>query len=507
MSWSAGYVVDTPCTPGFYREMAPAAVAFAALLAGRAVPAPRAALELGCGAGFNAAVLAAANPDCAWTAIDFNPDHIAAAEDFRARAGLTNLTLSDASFAECRTRHPGPFDCVAAHGVYSWIGDDTARDVQEILRTSLSVGGALYLSYNCLPGWAALAPLRRLFAEAAARHVGSSADKARAAVDFARRLADQGAAYVSANPTVRARLDAISGQDPQYLAHEYLNADWRLLYHADVARDMAAAKLSFLGSADPVEAFPELALPAGMRDMVRAEPDPALAETLKDFAVNRQFRRDLFGKGTLRLSAAEREARLLDTDVVTLVYPGDLRLELRTAAGDLDGYADLAHAIAERLWRDGPLPLRAFVGSAGPAPVLRTVALLVHANQIHPVARAVTDEARAIARRFNATVCERTLAGEERGFFAAPGIGSGIPAGFMEQVVYRALAANPAATATPTAADLADAVQPELARLGRPVMKAGEPIADPREQTRELAARLALHLERKVPVWRRLGVL
>ncbi|HYD63916.1 class I SAM-dependent methyltransferase [Azospirillum sp.] len=503
MSWSAGYVVDTPCTPGFYREMAPAAVVFAALLAGRAVPAPRAALELGCGAGFNAAVLAAANPDCAWTAIDFNPDHIAAAEDFRARACLENLTLSDASFAECRARHPGPFDYVAAHGVYSWIGDDTARDVQDVLRASLAIGGALYLSYNCLPGWAALSPLGRLFAEAAARHVGTSADKARAAVDFARRLADSGAAYISANPAVRARLDAIAGQDPQYLAHEYLNADWRLLYHADVARDMAAAKLSFLGSADPVEAFPELALPAGMRAMVRGEPDPALAETLKDFAVNRQFRRDLFGKGTLRLSAAEREARLLDTALVTLVYPGDLRLELRTAAGDLDGTADAARAMVERLWRDGPLPLRAFVGTAGVAPVLRTAALLVHANQIHPVARAVNEEARAVARRFNATVCERTLMGEERGFFAAPGIGSGIAAGFMEQVVYRALLANPAASA----AAVADAVQPELARLGRPVMRAGEPIADVQEQKRELAARLALHLERKVPVWRGLGVL
>ncbi|HEY0838406.1 MAG TPA: class I SAM-dependent methyltransferase [Azospirillum sp.] len=488
MSWSAGYVVDTPCTPGFYREMVPASVAFAALLAGRAVPAPRAALELGCGAGFNAAVLAAANPDCAWTAIDFNPDHIAAAEDFRTRAGLTNLTYSDAGFAECRDRHPGPYDYVAAHGVYSWIGEDTARDVQGILRASLAVGGAAYLSYNCLPGWAALAPLRRLFTEAAARHTGSSAEKARAAVAFAGRLADQGAAYVSANPAVRARLDAIAGQDPQYLAHEYLNADWRLLYHADMARDMAAAKLSFLASADPVEAFPELSLPAALVETVRAEPDPALAETLKDFAVNRQFRRDLFGKGALRLSAAEREARLLDTEFVALVYPGD---------------AEGGGAIVERLWHDGQLPLRAFTDAAGLEATLRTVVRLVRASQIHPVARAVTDDARAVARRFNATVCERTLAGEERGFFAAPGIGGGIPAGVMEQVVYRALLANPAATA----AGLAEAVQPELARLGRPVMKAGAPITDAEEQTRELARRLALHLERKVPVWRGLGVL
>ena len=66
MQSGADPTTDVPYTAGFYREMAPSHVAFAALVGGSAPGAavhPRRVLELGFGQGFGLALLAAANPD------------------------------------------------------------------------------------------------------------------------------------------------------------------------------------------------------------------------------------------------------------------------------------------------------------------------------------------------------------------------------------------------------------------------------------------------------------
>ena len=56
-------------------------------------------------------------------------------------------------------------------------------------------------------------------------------------------------------------------QDPRYLAHEFLNADWAPLTFAEVAEAMAGVKCSYIGSAtlaenvDAVSLAPEVIRP------------------------------------------------------------------------------------------------------------------------------------------------------------------------------------------------------------------------------------------------------
>ena len=69
MDWTRGYVADIGYTAGFYRELAPSHMAFAALSIGRSpgrAMRPKSMLELGFGQGFGLALLAAANPDVAF---------------------------------------------------------------------------------------------------------------------------------------------------------------------------------------------------------------------------------------------------------------------------------------------------------------------------------------------------------------------------------------------------------------------------------------------------------
>ena len=103
-NWSDGYVTEVGYTHGYYAELAPSRLAFACLTKGVGAPGlgvePFRLLELGCGQGLSANIIAAANQHMDYTAVDFNPAHIAGASALARDAGTPNLHLREASFAE-----------------------------------------------------------------------------------------------------------------------------------------------------------------------------------------------------------------------------------------------------------------------------------------------------------------------------------------------------------------------------------------------------------------------
>ena len=101
IGWGSGYVTDVTYMPGYYRQQSPQIMALACLLGGVAAPMPGpddavSYLELGCGQGFGAMLLAASNPNWRITAIDFNPAHIATARAWAAEAALDNVSFIEA---------------------------------------------------------------------------------------------------------------------------------------------------------------------------------------------------------------------------------------------------------------------------------------------------------------------------------------------------------------------------------------------------------------------------
>ena len=54
------------------------------------------------------------------------------------------------------------FDFIGIHGIWSWINDANKAAMVELLKIKLAVGGILYISYNCYPGWAPMVPVREL---------------------------------------------------------------------------------------------------------------------------------------------------------------------------------------------------------------------------------------------------------------------------------------------------------------------------------------------------------
>ncbi len=328
-----GYVTEVAYQPSFHPEQAPAAIRLAAALNGFEPP-PAAgfdSLEIGCGAGKTLAVLAAANPDARFLGIDFMPEHVAAARAFAASGALENARFVEADLADVAPAMLGAFDYVSAHGVYTWVAPALRARVVDLASACLKPGGLLYLSYNAMPGWAAVQPLRRLLLDVAARAEGSLAERARTAVAFAEHLRTHGAAYFAQNPAASAMLAEVLKKDVSYVLHEHFNDDSTALAFADVARDLARGDLHFVGQIPHHLNYRDLAVPASVLPVFEGA-DRAWFESLKDYATNAFFRRDVYQKGS-RAPAPAALATYLDDGAFGTVSP----------AGDVPRSVELSH--------------------------------------------------------------------------------------------------------------------------------------------------------------------
>lgn len=308
-TWHDGYVVDQPYTEHFFSELSPAhlqLVAWQNDVCAPDVSHPFRWLELGCGHGVSAAIFAAQFPHGEFHALDFNPQHIVAARLKAKAAGLENLHYHELSFAEAAQQSWQAFDFIVLHGVWSWINDDNRQWIVQLLRTLLSPGGMVYVSYNCLPGRAVQEPVRYLLTHFAEKVGGDSVNKALQSREKVKAVLQPETRLVKQLPVVASLLEKMADQSPHYLAHEYLNKDWYLCYSNQLAAMLDEAKLSRVGSALLSDNIGELRVPPAQADMLDMAKDEPERELLRDFIVNAGFRKDVFVRGKVMLPVGWR---------------------------------------------------------------------------------------------------------------------------------------------------------------------------------------------------------
>jgi SAM-dependent methyltransferase len=316
---SAGYLSDTTYPDRFHRELSPAWLQYVAVHGGaapRALDAPFAYLDLGCGFAHSLVVNAGAFPHADFHACDFNAAHIEAATRHAERWGVRNVTFYQALFDDLLRPDVPLFDCVVLHGVYSWVGPDVRRTIREILARKVKPGGWIYVSYNCLPGWAAESPLRKLLLELARDAPGGAEERAKHGLEGLARLATPSLKYFRDEPGAVAAVESFAKDPTNYLAHEFLNETWQLYYSVDVADDMALAGASFVASATLADNHPMLVIDKAAGEAIAALPTARLRQVAMDFAVNQRFRRDLFVKDDTARATGAALLRRLDDLVV-----------------------------------------------------------------------------------------------------------------------------------------------------------------------------------------------
>jgi len=496
-SWADGYVVDIGYTHGFYPELTPASLRFAALLGEVQAPdfdRPFSYYELGCGNGNSTTVLAAANPAGRFIGVDFNPTHIHNARKFAQQGGVENVEFLEKSFAGLARMDLADADCIALHGVWSWVGTENRRHIAEFIRRRLKPGGIAYVSYNCLPGLGQVMPLRRLLTDHANRGTGPLPARIAQSLDFVHRLEQAGTDYFRTSPIAKARLDSMVGQDPGYLAHEYYNEHWTPFYHADVARELAGAGLGFAGSAQLMDNFDQFVLAPVTAALVAEAGDRAMAETIKDFARNRVFRKDVFTRGTPSTDQEGLESLLGRTRFALARPRGGCRLSEKTPAGDLvlqpEAYVPVLDALARTPMTFDELLRTPESTEMNRQKLRQAVFGMAALGNILPVPSAEDEASRRVATaRFNRTTLSGPIT-EENIVLASPVLGSGVALNRLDRLLLTG----------PRKHD--DAVEHAL----KTFLGCGGQVASMREMRAMIDERAAYFLEELLPFLRQIGV-
>ncbi|MFI4975332.1 MAG: class I SAM-dependent methyltransferase [Caulobacterales bacterium] len=494
MDWTSGYRADIDYTYGYYRELAPGLIDFALINAGYEPPrrTPMRYLELGYGQGLSLNIHAAACPGEFWGA-DFNPVHAANAQAL-ARVSEAPAQFTDESFADMLARDDlPPMDHIVLHGIWSWVSDDNRDIIVDTIRKRLRVGGAVYFSYNTLPGWAMAMPLRHLLtlhAEAAGSDVQGIVSRIDAAIEFGRKIADAGARYFQANPMAKDRLNAIAGQNRNYVAHEYFHEVWTPMYFSEVHDRLSEGKLSYAGPAALLDQMDAFNLTAAQRELLNSYPNGVLRETVRDYLQNQQFRRDLYTRGARRLSPLERLERLSSTRV-TLVTDSVESLRLETTLGPITLREDIYKPVAEHLLKhaDQPQSLGEMaddpkLAALPPGALMESIAVLIGAGRAHPV-QSEDDIALAAPRcaKLNSDLIDRSRISGDVGFLASPVIGGGVPVARFEQMFLWARARG-----GKTPADWAKQAWNTLSQQNQSIIKNGEVLKTAEANLEELGA-------------------
>lgn len=508
MNWTDGYVSDIEYIPGFYYEQTPSHINAVCYVNGFELPVqPGEAFgycELGCGRGETSLMIAAANPHADVWAFDFNPSHIAEARRMAKNGGLSNVHFGEESFkqlAEGKLPANMPmFNYITLHGVWSWINNENRAYIIRFLDRYLKPGGVVYVSYNALPGWSNIIPLRKLLFLLAEDEIGKSDQRALGAVEKLRALVSDNARFLP-----KDFVEKIS-KSGSYLSHEYLNEDWDPTFHVDVASDLAAAKLSYFGTANILENFGEFSFTPSQNDKL-VKASPGSVETLKDYFLDRTFRRDLFIKGPQRLPDRRAIQRIEECVIELCISSENVNFDINIPLGQANLNRDLYEPIFAAL-KTGPKrigDLMKLPGVPETNPNARQIlGVLIGSQQVKLTMPDADRQPSANILRFNqAYINACSQQARTNATLACANTGQAIPLSLFEMLAYEAImqgAETTLDTLTSHIADILEERQDKLIHDNRTI-----------ETRSETITFLKPHIEKVIkvyiPLWKALGAL
>lgn len=506
------YVTDVAYIRHFVEDLAPHNLRLVAALNG--FPPPPIDdfdyLELGCGNGDTLVTLAAAFPNARFVGVDFNEEHVAFAKDLASRGNVPNVRFLRRDFAELAHDDLPAFHYIAAFGVLSWVAPDKWRAAVEVSRQKLAPGGLFYASYNSMPGWAAIEPLRHLLVDTSRGVEGTSLDRAKQGVELAKILALGGASFFATNPAATRMLERLSVARPNYVVHEYFHAHWRSMYFGDVARELHEHDLHFVGQLPLYLNYRDLTIPPALMELFKLIEDRLVFEGLKDYVVNEYFRRDLYVKGEVGRSQAHTHAYFESQRFGSLVmgdsFAREVRLPHHTLAYVGPIFDHLIKELSKRSSTVAELSALPELAPFGPQKIrdaIRNLTLNGEVTAMRETAPHTSSPARSLYRvplDFNRVILEQPLVSRTPFIFASPVAGTGITMTLLDAISMR--------LATQVAPEMrADWIRSLIAHDPLDLKIAGTRVTDPEEQSKVLLSELEKFYVQKVPRLVRLGIL
>jgi SAM-dependent methyltransferase len=512
MATAEGYLTDVSYIPGFYPNMSPLAMRYVAALNRLTPPQTEKGfryLELGCGLGRSLTTLAAANPQGEFVGVDVNPTHTEAIEKDVAAGKLKNVRVVCAEFGKL-PKNLGKFDFIVAHGVISWVTPKVREQLIAAVKKHIAPGGLFLVSYNAMPGWAHLQPIRAILRQYAMLRQGDSPQRLREALAYLVFIRDKQAKYFEDNPKAAAYVDALLKQDVGYLVHEYLHEDWKCFYFAEVAEMFGTgAGLGFVGSLPVFTNFWDLCVRPEFHELFRTTTNRLVTEAHKDFCANTAFRWDVYGNGCSsmptiaeRLEVADDFSYRVARKGITLPYKSNLGVVTSTVQGPL--YQTLLGVLGDKSLRLSEIVRAKAVHGTPIEEVMRAldagVAMAMFDVTSGPVgAAAAVPEKVTVPHAFNAALLSADSLGGRAVALASEATGTGhslsdFDAAILHELVERGRDG------------LVERVETRLAGSGRSLLQNGQPVADPDARKEIVGRAVTAFLDTTLPLLMQLGI-
>ena len=304
------------------------------------------------------------------------------------------------------------------------------------------------------------------------------------------------------------RINGLKGQNRHYLAHEYFNRDWHPMHFATMAGWLEPAKLQFAASAHYLDQFDALNLTAEQQAFLADVPDPMFRQSVRDFMVNQQFRRDYWVKGARRLSTLDQTEQLRAQRLVLTTHRADVSLKVKGSLGEAtmneSVYKPILDCMADHRARSiGEIQAELGDSRIDFVQVLQTMIVLVGAGHVSAVqdmqeAQSVRDK----VSRLNVTLLNRARGSGDIAHLASALTAGGISMGWFEQMFLGGVVQK-----GQTAAQLAEHAWQLLSNQGQKVLKDGKPLQTKEENLAELTRQAESFILKKLPLLKSLRVI
>lgn len=205
-------------------------------------------LELGCAAGGNIIPLALQYLGAEFIGVDLSRKQVAAGRARIAKLGIKNIELQCKSFTEILP-NIGTFDYIICHGVFSWVERPLQQAIFEIIRDLLAPEGIAYVSYNVLPGWRMMQPVRDVMLNQIPPSL-DSANRVAASMELLNFLAKASPDDGPYGKSLRQMAERLTNFPSYYFAHEFLEECNEPCTFTDFATRANNTGLAYLGDSD-----------------------------------------------------------------------------------------------------------------------------------------------------------------------------------------------------------------------------------------------------------------
>lgn len=444
--WTDGYQTTVNYTYGYYKDLSPNYQRFCLLLNGVDCPEPHPDhkhCELGFGQGVSINIHAAASLSTFY-GTDFNPAHAAHATSM-AQHSQVNQQFYDDSFEELLERDLPQFDSISLHGIWSWISHENQHIILKFIRKFLKPNGIVYISYNCVTGWAANMPIRELFHShfkfnsTSTNPIQNVSD----ALEFSEQLLKQAPNFAKRNPNALQKVQELKKQNPNYLIHEYLNQDWQCFSFQQVVKTLEDIKLTYAASTDLNTHLDNINFSNDHQNFLNGIEHPIFKEQCRDYFANSQFRRDLFIRGKNTLSPLQMKEKLSQLPFVLLIAPEQFPKTIQGYLGEFNLLPEVYEPIGEIFKSNEYRPvsiaeMEQKKSSLNYSKLINAMTILCHLGLAQPCQPQPTEVVLEQAQRLNRYLLEQGSYHANYAVLSNPLTGMGLPTDHFSQLFYRA---------------------------------------------------------------------